>query len=80
MPLPRLLSSGYWSLRFGSIRLGGDGGGPRSGAVGGAQRSGPPFCGVDGWAHPTEPRVGPFAVVVGAPGFERGARICERAE
>ena len=43
--------------------LGGDGGGPRSGAVGGAQRSGPPYCGVAGWAHPAEPRVRPVVVV-----------------
>lgn len=28
--------------------MGGGGGGPRSGAVGGAQRSGPPLRGVDG--------------------------------
>ena len=31
--------------------LGGCGGGPRSGAVGGAQRSGPPLRGVDGGAQ-----------------------------
>ena len=37
-------------------------------------RSGPPCC-VDGWAHPAEPRMGPFVVVVSAPGFQNGARM-----
>ena len=32
-------------------------------------------AGVDGWAHPAEPRMGPFVVVVGAPGFQNGARM-----
>src|SRR5262245_28813176 len=36
------LRTGDWSLAVGDALLGGDGGGPRSGAVGGAQRSGPP--------------------------------------
>ena len=52
--------------------LGGGGGGLRSGAVGGAQRSGPPLRGVDGGAQPAEPRVRPVVIVVGAPGIERG--------
>ena len=52
--------------------LGGGGGGPRSGAVGGAQRSGPPLRGVDGGAQPAEPRVRPVVIVVGAPSIERG--------
>jgi hypothetical protein len=47
----------HWSLALGHALLGGDGGGPRSEAVGGAQRSGPPCHSVDGWAHPAEPRV-----------------------
>ena len=55
LTLLQLLSSGHWSLSFGSTRLSRGGGGPRSGAVGWAQRNGPPFCGVDGWAHPAEP-------------------------
>jgi hypothetical protein len=32
--LPQLLSSGNWSLAVGDVQLGGDGGGPRSGAGG----------------------------------------------
>ena len=39
--------------------------GPRSGAVGGAQRGGPPLRGVGGRAQPAEPRVRP--VVIGRP-------------
>jgi len=38
--------------------LGGAVGDPRSGAVGGAQRSEPPLRGVDNGAHPAEPRMG----------------------
>ena len=45
-------------LTVGDVLLGGDGGGPRSGAVGGAQRSGPPFM-IDAFARSddTEGRV-----------------------
>jgi hypothetical protein len=60
LTLPELLSSGDWSLAFAVTLLGGDDGGPRRGAVRVAQRSGPPVRRVDGWAHPTEPRVRPF--------------------
>jgi hypothetical protein len=55
--------------------LGGGGGGLRSGAVGGAQRSGPPLRGVDGGAQPAEPRVRPVVIVIGAPSIERGAGV-----
>jgi hypothetical protein len=39
---PKFLSSCDWSLVVGNALLGGGGGDPRSGAVGGAQRSGSP--------------------------------------
>jgi hypothetical protein len=39
--MPPNLSGGDWGLTVGDALLGGDGGGPRSGAVGRAQRSGP---------------------------------------
>ena len=72
---PQLLSSDDWSLVIGDALLGGCGGGLRSEAVGGAQRGGPPCCGVGGWAHPAEPRMGPFVVVVSTPSFQNGARM-----
>ena len=46
-----------------------------SGAVSGAERSGPPCCGVVGWAHPAEPRVRSVP-----PGVEHGAGVRKRAE
>ena len=67
-------------LAFDVTLLGGDGGGPRSGAVRVAKRSGPPVRSVDRWAHPTEPRVRPVGVVVRAPGFERSACMGQRSE
>ena len=39
--------------------------GPLRGAVGVAQRSGPPCCGVGAGAHPAQPRVRSFGVVQG---------------
>jgi hypothetical protein len=75
MTLPRTFIQLRWSLAFDYALLGGGGGGPRSGAVGGAQRSGPPCRGVGGWAHPTEPRVWALVVVVGPPSFEDGACV-----
>src|SRR5689334_21627289 len=80
MTLPLNLSSRDWSLTVGFALLGGDGGGPRSGAVGGAQRSGPPLRGVDGGGQPAEPGVMPLVIVVGAPGFENSARMRKRPE
>src|SRR5208283_230746 len=77
---PQFLSSSDWSVAVFDALLGGDGGGPRSGAVGGAQRSGPPCCGIDGWAHPAEPRVGPGVVVVSTPSFQNIAGMSERSE
>ena len=62
---------------MGFMLMGGCGGGPRSGAVGGAQRSGPPLRGVDGGAQPAEPRVRPVVVVIGAPDFQHGAGVHE---
>jgi hypothetical protein len=75
LTLPQFLSSSDWSLAFEVTLLGGDGGGPRSGAVRVAKRSGPPVGSVDRWAHPTKPRVRPVGVAVRAPGFERNARM-----
>jgi hypothetical protein len=57
-------------VALGIALLGGDDGGPRSGAVGGAKRTGPPVRSVDGRAHPPKPRVWPIGVVVGTPGVE----------
>jgi hypothetical protein len=53
--------------------LGGDDGGPRSGAVGGAKRSGPTVRSVDGRAHPPKPRMRSIGVVIGTLGLEHGA-------
>src|SRR6516165_1279437 len=58
---------------------GGDGGPPR-GAVGVAQRSGPPCRGVSGWAHPAEPRMWSIVVVVHSPSREHGAGMRQRAK
>src|SRR5437764_6686195 len=61
---PQVLSTNDWSLAIGIALLGGDDGGPRSGAVGGAKRSGPPVRSVDGRAHPPEPRMRSIGVDV----------------
>ncbi len=46
---PQLLSSGDWSQAVADALLGGNGDGPRRGAVNGAQRRGPSCCGVGLW-------------------------------
>jgi hypothetical protein len=58
-----------WQHRFDSRA------GAMSGAVSGAERSGPPCCGVVGWAHPAEPRVRSVP-----PGVEHGAGVRKRTE
>ena len=73
--MPQCLSIRDWSLGFDVTHLGGDGGGPRSGAVRMAKRTGPPVRGVDGWAHPGKPRVRPVGVI----SRERHASSTERA-
>jgi len=55
--IQRPAESGGWLYQ-----LGRDGGSPQSGAVGGAQRSGPLLRWVDGGAQPAEPRVWPLVI------------------
>ena len=60
--------------------MSGCGGGPRSGAVGGAQRSGPPLRGIDSGAQPAEPRVRPIVIVIGTPVVEHDTSVLQRPE